>query len=147
MVRSTVDALSTIENFKKYGVAFHSIQEKIDTKSATGKFFYTLLAALGEMERGIIGERTRAALQHKKAKNEFIGGQPPYGFKIVINADGVKVLEPHEYEQEAIRAMKALHKKGYSLRKIAASLENDNKRPRGATWNLNTISAITKKAA
>ena len=51
MFRSTVDALETTKKFDKWGVSFHSIQETIDTKSAMGKFFFTLMACLTELER------------------------------------------------------------------------------------------------
>jgi site-specific DNA recombinase len=59
MFRSTVDALETTKQFDKWNVSFHSIKEALDTKSAMGKFFFTLTAALAEMEREIIGERTK----------------------------------------------------------------------------------------
>jgi site-specific DNA recombinase len=63
MFRSTVDALETTRLFDKLNVSFHSIEETIYTKSAMGKFFFTLTAALAEMEREIIGERTRDTLE------------------------------------------------------------------------------------
>jgi len=66
--RSTVDALETTKLFAKWGVSFHSIHETLDTQSAMGRFFFTLTAALAEMERGIVAERTKAALAHKKNK-------------------------------------------------------------------------------
>ena len=80
MFRSTVDALETTKQFDKWGVSFHSIEETIDTKSAMGKFFFTLTAALAEMEREIIGERTKDVLQRKKANGE-VYGHVPFGFK------------------------------------------------------------------
>ena len=49
--RKTLDTLSLIESFESKGVAFHSISEKVDTKSATGKFFLTIISALAQMER------------------------------------------------------------------------------------------------
>ncbi len=73
MFRSTVDALETTKQFDKWGVSFHSISENLDTKSAMGKFFFTLTAALAEMEREIIGERTKDVLQRKKANGEVYG--------------------------------------------------------------------------
>ena len=53
--RSTVDALETTKAFDKWGVSFHSIEETLDTRSAMGRFFFTLTAALAEMERRLIG--------------------------------------------------------------------------------------------
>jgi len=68
--RSVTDALETTKMFEKCGVSFHSIEETLDTQSAMGRFFFTLTAALAEMERRLIGERTKSALAHKRSKNE-----------------------------------------------------------------------------
>jgi len=80
--RSTIDALETTKGFDKWGVSFHSIQETLDTRSAMGRFLFTLTAALAEMERRLIGERTKAALSQKRSRNEKIGGDIPFGFDL-----------------------------------------------------------------
>lgn len=90
--RSTKDTLFLMDFFKERGVAFHSINEKIDTESATGKFFLTIIAAFSEMERDLIAERTREALAHKKRIGEWCG-RAPFGFKI---KNGVLVEDPEQ---------------------------------------------------
>jgi DNA invertase Pin-like site-specific DNA recombinase len=79
--RNTVDALTVAKDFDQRGVALHSISESLDTRSALGKFFFTLTAALAEMERGLISERTKAALAHKKTNGERVG-KIPVGFRL-----------------------------------------------------------------
>ena len=144
MFRSTVDALETTQKFDKWAVSFHSIQENLDTKSAMGRFFFTLIAALAEMERGIIGERTRTALQHKKANGEKTGGDVPFGFSLTEKG----FLAINEAEQRAISLMVELRNKGYSLRAIAHELEKEgHKTKTGKTaWNPKTVSMILKRA-
>lgn len=146
MFRSTVDALETTRQFDKWGVAFHSIQETLDTQSAMGRFFFTLTAALAEMERGIIGERTKAALKHKKANGEKTGGDIPFGYR--LDPDG-KTLVKHPKEQEALKLIKRLRWKGYSLRAICRELEREGHLTKtGKTkWNPKTIHMILKRAA
>ncbi len=78
--RNTVDVLSFAETLQKAGVALHSVTERIDTTSAHGEFFFTLLAALATMERKQIAERTEAALAHKREKGEWVG-RPPVGYR------------------------------------------------------------------
>ena len=68
--------------FEKWGVSFHSIKETLDTQSAMGRFFFVLTAALAEMERRLIGERAKAALSHKRARNQKTGGDVPYGYDL-----------------------------------------------------------------
>jgi site-specific DNA recombinase len=144
MFRSTVDALESTKKFDKWGVSFHSLQENLDTKSAMGKFFFTLIAALAEMERGIVSERTKAALSHKRSKNEKTGGDIPFGYTLVEN----DLLVANEAEQKAISLMVELRNKGYSLRAIAHELEKEgHKTKTGKTaWNPKTISMVIKRA-
>ncbi len=51
--RSTVDALETTKMFDKWGVSLHGLEENLDSKSAMGRFFFTLTAAL-EVGRSLI---------------------------------------------------------------------------------------------
>src|SRR5690606_15790562 len=58
LARCTIDALAIAQSLDKRGASLHSLTEKLDTGSAMGRFFFTLVASLAEMERGIIAERT-----------------------------------------------------------------------------------------
>ena len=109
MFRCTVDALNTAQDFDRRGVALHSIHESLDTQSAMGKFFFTLTAALAEMERGLIGERTKTALARKKERGE-VYGEIPYGFNAV---DGKLVTNPAEQRIKA--RISLLRKSGLSF--------------------------------
>jgi len=146
MFWSTVDALETTRKFDRWGIAFHSIHETLDTQSAMGRFFFTLTAALAEMERGIIGKRTKAALSHKRANGEKTGGDVPFGY--CLGADG-KTLMEHPKEQEAIRLIKRLNWKGYSLRAICWDLEREGylTKTGKSRWHPQSVSQILKRAA
>ena len=143
--RNTIDALETTRYFEKCGVSFHSIQETLDTKSAMGKFFFTIMAGIAEMERGIIGERTKQALKYKKTNGEKTGGHIPFGYdvnkygKLVVNAP----------ERAVIAYMESLKAKGHSYRYIARELKNKGyKTKRGLlNWNHRTVSNILKRTA
>ena len=141
--RSTVDALETTKMFDKWGVSFHSIEETLDTQSAMGRFFFTLTAALAEMERRIIGERTKAALSHKRSRNEKTGGDVPYGYDLTPAG----ILIKNHTEQKGIRLIRRLHQKGYSLRGICTELEREGyKTKRGnSKWHPQTVAGILKR--
>ena len=81
-------------------------------------FMRTILDGVASLERAMIGQRTKAALQRKKARGERVGGLP-FGF--AVSADG-KTLERVEAEQTIIAAAKALRANGLSLRKVAEAL-------------------------
>jgi site-specific DNA recombinase len=141
--RSTVDALETTKNFDRWGVSFHSIEETLDTQSAMGRFFFTLTAALAEMERRIIGERTKAALSHKRKRNEKTGGDIPYGYDLTTGG----ILVKNDAEQKVIRWIRRLNKNRYSLRQICRELEQAGyKTKRGnQKWHPQTVSCILKR--
>ena len=138
--RSTVDALETTKMFDKWGVSFHSIEETLDTQSAMGRFFFTLTAALAEMERRIIGERTKAALSHKRSRNEKTGGDVPYGYDLTPAG----LLIKNHIEQKVIRLIRRLNRDGYSLRKICRELEREGHLTKRGNpiWHPKTISRI-----
>jgi len=49
--RRTLDLLTLVEEvFKPNKVEFHSITEKIDTSTAQGKFFLTIIGAMAQMD-------------------------------------------------------------------------------------------------
>ena len=141
--RSTTDALEITKLFEKWGVSFHSIEETLDTQSAMGRFFFTLTAALAEMERRIIGERTKAALSHKRSRNEKTGGDVPYGYDLTPAG----ILIKNDTEQKVIKTICQLNRDGYSLRKICRELERGrHKTKRGyAKWHPQTVAAILKR--
>jgi site-specific DNA recombinase len=141
--RSTTDALETTKLFEKWGVSFHSIEETLDTGSAMGRFFFTLTAALAEMERRLIGERTKAALAHKRSKSEKTGGDVPYGYDLTPAG----ILIKNYAEQEVIRFIRRLSKDGCSLRKICRELGKEGHLTKrgNAVWHPQSVAHIIKR--
>lgn len=137
------DTLTLIEAIERHSVTFHSLNEKIDTGTAMGRFFLNITASLAQMERDLISERTKDALQMKIANNER-AGQIPYGWRLAENGNS---LIPDMEEQKAIRLVKALRAKGYSYREIAVELEREGYKSIGKQWHPQTIKNILKKAA
>jgi DNA invertase Pin-like site-specific DNA recombinase len=116
--RSTKHTLEISERLEKVGADLVSLSEKIDTTSAAGRMVFRLLSVLSEFERDQVAERTSAAMQFKKSRNERVGSIP-YGFKLATN--GVNLEEDAE-EQAVITQARILKDAGLSLRKIAAEL-------------------------
>ena len=66
--RSTVDTIRLADQLEKAGADLVSISERIDTTTAAGKMVFRMLVVLNEFERDLVSERTRSALQFKKAQ-------------------------------------------------------------------------------
>ena len=137
--RSTKDLLRLIEEvFHKGNTRFFSISEQIDTDTAIGKFFLTLMGALAQMERELISERTKATLAFKKQKGEHLGAVP-YGFIVVEGK-----LQPQEEEQKILKKMRRWKKEGKSLREIARRL-NKAQVPthrKGVKWSHKAVKCL-----
>ena len=103
--RRTVDILNTLDTWEQRGIAFHSIMDKIDTKTAAGKFLLTILSALAQMERDLISERTADALAHKKRNHEWCG-RIPFGYRI----EGTHLVKNPD-EMDTIQKIKGAYRK------------------------------------
>ncbi len=71
--RSTAHLLRALETFKALGIEFVSYTEAIDTSTPVGKMIYTVLGAVGELERSLIIERVRAGVRNARAKGKTLG--------------------------------------------------------------------------
>ena len=142
MFRNTQDALKTAQELDKAGVALHSINENLDTKSAMGRFFFTLMAAIADMERGIISERTITGLEAKKARGERLGGVE-YGYAIVSKGD--QNLTPRKDEQAVIEHIKIMRADEKTALEIAGALNRMGMRNRrGNEWTEQTVCYIIR---
>jgi DNA invertase Pin-like site-specific DNA recombinase len=73
--RSTKHLIELSEIFDQQEVELVSIQDKIDTSSPMGRFFFRTMASIAELERDIIRERTRFGLESARARGRK-GGRP-----------------------------------------------------------------------
>src|ERR1041385_7888119 len=102
LARSTRDAIDIAERIERCGADLASITEKIDTTSSMGRFFFRLMASLGELERDQVSERTAMAMAHKRRENKRISRHLPFGFTLA--GDG-ETLVAVPTEQATIQRM------------------------------------------
>lgn len=75
--RDAPDVLSTIKDLAALGVEVVVLQlGKLDLTSPAGKLMLAMLAAVAEMERDLIVERTQAGLARAKAQGKTLGRPP-----------------------------------------------------------------------
>lgn len=128
----------------KGSAALVSVEEQVDTSTATGRMILNVLMSVSQWERETIGERTSAAMQHKAARGEYIGGEAPYGYR--VSADGVN-LEEHAGEQKVIQAIHEYRAAGLSVRAIAAKLAEHGFQSRtGRNFSKSSVARVLKAA-
>jgi len=82
LFRDAADALAQTGIWDKPGITLHLIDvggQAINTSSAMGRMFLTMMAGFAELERNLIAERTTAAMAHKKSKLQ-VYAPTPLGF-------------------------------------------------------------------
>jgi DNA invertase Pin-like site-specific DNA recombinase len=74
--RSVLDASTTLQNLRRWGVGLRSYTEPmIDTASGSpwGDLLFNLLAVFGEFERALIKERVRAGMSRARREGKTLG--------------------------------------------------------------------------
>lgn len=119
LTRSVVHLGQLIEGtFSRYALV--SVDENIDSSTATGRLIMNILMSVSQWEREVIGERTREAMQHKKSQGEFCGGGVPYGYRLGSAGE----LETDDDEWMVVDQIKAMRNQGKSYRDIASDLSS-----------------------
>ena len=81
LTRRTKHLLNLLEDvFLAKGIELHSVSESLDTSTPHGRFVLTLFGGLAQMERELIGERTRSAMAFKREQLQPTS-HPPLGFR------------------------------------------------------------------
>ena len=73
--RSLPHLIETIGALEARGVGFRSLSESIDTTTSGGRLIFHVFGALGQFERDLIRERTRAGLEAARIRGRK-GGRP-----------------------------------------------------------------------
>jgi len=118
--------------------------EGTEDNNPSSVFMRRLIDAFAEFERNIICERTKAAMQAKKKKNERVG-YIPFGYRLA--EDGIHI-EKDESEQSILEQIRDLMREGLSTRKLAAEMNRRGAFNRGgAKWNHASIHRVMTKIA
>ena len=76
LARSLRQLIETMDDLKQRGIELRSLTENIvDTTSPSGKLIFGIFALMGEFERDLLRERTRAGLDAARKRGR-VGGRP-----------------------------------------------------------------------
>jgi DNA invertase Pin-like site-specific DNA recombinase len=98
--RRTSEILLLIEDLERRKIVLKSIREGVDYSTIAGRLVTQILVSVAEMERRLIGERTKLALEARRKA-------------------GVRLGAPAKYSAEIVAQVRALRASGRSLRSIA----------------------------
>jgi len=98
--RSVKNLIETVETLNELGITIVFQRENIDTKSAMGNFFLTVLGSIAQLEREIMVSRINAGIARAKSQ-------------------GKKMGRPSKLNDGLRNAVTMLYQKGVSIRDIA----------------------------
>jgi site-specific DNA recombinase len=135
--RKTSLVLDLVERLSAANVALVSCKESLDTTTSAGQFTLTIFAALAQLERDTIVERTTAGRNQRGKADGEKGGRLPYGYR----RTAVEIVVDEEAAANVAHIF-ALRSNGASLWTIARSLSGPS--PRGGAWYPSGISNILR---
>lgn len=140
--RNFMDMMDALERRHK---GFISATEDLDTSNAMGRFVVAMIQSIAQLESEQIGERTYIGMKQKAETLEnapdasrTMGMTSPYGY--VIDG-GMLVAVPGELE--TVKRVFSGYLKGWSLARIAESVNRDGVRTRrGNRWAVASIRTL-----
>jgi len=126
--RSVVDAASTIERAHREGWNLVALDLGVDFTTAAGEAMANMTAVFAQLERRLIGERTRAA-------------------RAVKRAQGVRLGRPRQLPDEVVARIVRERAGGATLQAIADGLAADGvPTAQGGSWRPGTVAVVVRYA-
>jgi DNA invertase Pin-like site-specific DNA recombinase len=127
--RDVVDFAQMLTNAERDGFGILALDLPIDTTTAVGRFTALNIANAAELERRLIGERTKAALRAKKARGARLGRPSAL---------------PGQLRDRVVRERAA----GLTLRAIADGLNRDRVQTMRTAdlWTVSTVQGVLRTA-
>ncbi|QIK70691.1 recombinase family protein [Erysipelothrix sp. HDW6C] len=104
LTRSMKDLIFLIELFEEYDVQLYSLKEKIDTQTAIGRFFVSVIILIAQWEREAISERTKRGVDQSALEGNYPrGGKPPLGYRKVKN---INLMLQEQLKSDGVQSKK-----------------------------------------
>jgi site-specific DNA recombinase len=133
--RMTGIILDLVERITDTGAQLVSCKESLDTSTPAGRFVLTIFAALAQLERDNIVERTSGGRNARGKKDGEKGGRLP--FRYIRTEEGITV------DPDRAALVKSIFRRrdaGATLRAIAADLPTPG--PRGGAWYPSSVAEV-----
>ena len=132
--------------FQKAGVRVETFTGSIDLDTPQGRFMADMMAAVGKLEKGQIGQRVKQA-SLARAKAGYHNGRRPFGYQLEATGETARNGRPimrlvkHPAEAEVVeRIFREYAREGITQREICRRLNQDGIKAQRGRWTQGSIS-------
>lgn len=139
--RNSVNFTLMMDDLRKKGKGFNSLQEKFDTTTAMGRFVMDIMQRIAQLESEQIGERVKIGMRQKAESGKgSLGSGHPYGYTYSKGK-----LEVIPEEAAIVKEIYAMYASESSMADIADNL-NGRMVPakKSGRWNKQSIHKILR---
>jgi Resolvase, N terminal domain len=148
--RSTRELLDFMDLCQRHGVQVQTDKERVDTSGAMGRFLFTVMAAIGELELDMGKERSAGARAARLKHHQDAGVEMPpsiaiYGKMHVTEGGITRVLDDPD---QPIEPVLAAYREAGTIRGACEILNaRQVPAPRGNHWGVSTLRRVLEHYA
>lgn len=149
--RNAIATMELIEESEKAGWRLVAMDLALDTGTSTGKMVATVLAAVAQMYRDQISERTSSALATLAREGRATSRHTPYGYwtangSTEAHKGGNNRLVAEAEEQRTLKKMLRMRDRGAGPTAIARKLNGEGRLTRsGGEWTRQAIHSVIER--
>lgn len=136
--RNTLKGLEMVKKIDDVGASILTVADKFDCKDFASRHNFKIALCTAERDADIIREKVMGSINFRKARGDFMG-KPPYGWKVIRNSKGVRVLERNPDEQKVIKLAKGIPRTNVAIRNLVNSLNMSGSKKRNRIWKPSMI--------
>ena len=142
--RRTLLVLDLVERLATMGCEVVSVKEQLDTSTPAGRFVLTMFAALAQLERDTIVQRTTDGRDARGRIDGEKGGSVPFGYSRIRDDKGKATgLDVDPDQSQVVKMIFGLRQSGLTMRQIADALNDDGiASSRGSTWYAPAVKVV-----
>ncbi len=147
--RDAAESLALLKRFRTSKVGLVSVADRLDLGTPQGRAMAGMAAVFAELEKALGTQRTTDALSELRRQG-MAWNHTPFGWDVVevkVDEKVEKRLVPVESEQDTLRRIRELRKKGLAYNKVASILNTEG-RPtkRGGPWFAASVRSVVRTA-
>lgn len=134
--RSLADLVNIERTLRNWNIGLCSVTEFIDTITSVGRFNFRNLASVAELERELIGERSKLGMYALAKQHKWPNPHPPLGYE----KDREGRLLVNKEEAELVRRIFKMYVQQMSMPQVAFELNREGIfTKKGKKWNARAI--------